>query len=554
LKTSIFDHAKLWVWSAALTAIVVAAGCSDDESSNGNGPTDGVVEISTIIISPRSAEPEDTLAATAVLGGSAAPGNYPSVQWSASGGSFVTDNEMSVRWIAPDNPGVFRLTCRATTGESSDEMSVDVFVGTPQLSVNRNAGQIQLAPTAGQFYYLNSVPRDEEWDSSRVYIQATGVPEPVILGSRRGAQFAFSQSVNLAAYVVNDAGDQWDLDPLAVYVVDLNARSERRITTDRAAPTNQRRNRYTRPYFSPNERWITYEGQLNNPQAGNIDTLDIFIYDLNTDQETSVTAADVTSVQRRNLFPSYSSDSNWLLFASDKGQQNLWDLFGAPLNGSGALADTVRQLTTNGLIGLSPVASLGVPQLAWNPAQPLLAVVGAAGSDGGLHLVTMSAQGATTVDVTDVGSQVEEIAWSGNGQTLAVSSLVEASDGEGVENVIYTVTPAGAATLRHRAREDDRLLDMGWSADAKFLVYRLVRGSESWLELLDIDGGIGLSGPLPITKAVSDGMRALYSAEMSNAVRFGTGDTVYYILFDGSLTPSDTPTIWTLDVSSAVQP
>jgi len=447
------------------------------------------------------------------------------------------------------------LTCRATSGQSSDEMSADVYIGQPVLSVNQNAGEIRLSATPGEFYYLNSIPHEEEWDSSRVYIQSTGVPEAVVPGTRVGAQFVFSKTLKYAAYVVNDAGSsRYSLPPLNVYNVDLNARNERRITTDRAAATSQRRHRFTRPYFSPDENWITYEAMLPAPQAGNIDTLDVFVYNLVTDEETNVTAGDVTSIQRRNLFPTYATDLRWMVFVSDKGQANLWDLFGAPLDGTGAIAGAVQKLTTGGLIGLSAVGSLGEPLLAWNPTQPVLAVVGAAGSDGGLHLVTTSAQGAVVSDVADVGDAVQGFAWSSSGQLLAVSAMVESQSGEGVENALFTVTPGGVATLRHRAREGDRILDMGWSPDGKFLAYRLIRGAQSWLELADIDGGTSYPAPLPVTKAASDGMRGLYSAEMSNAVRYGSGDVLYFILFDTNSAASGTPTIWTLDVSVAVQP
>jgi hypothetical protein len=535
--------------------MVVGAGCSDDEVTNGDDTIDGVVSIATIIVNPKSAAPEDTLIVTAVLEGAATPGSFPSVQWTSTGGSFVTDDEMSVKWIAPDVAGVYRLTCRATTGDSSDETAVDVYVGGPLLSVNRNAGEIQLTAAAGQFYYLNTIPRDEEWDSSRVYIQATGVPEPVIPGARVGAQFVFSSARKYAAYVVNDdGGGQWALDPLDIYLIDLNARSERKITTDRAAPANPRRYQFTRPYFSPDENWVTYQGFQPNETAGNIDTLDVFLYNLVTDQETNVTEGDLASIQRRNLFPTYATDSKWIVFVSDRGQRDQWDLSGAPLDGTGAVADTVRNLTAGGLIGQSPVGSLGEPMLVWNPTQPVLAVVGASGSDGGLHLVTTTDQGASTSDVEEVGDQVREIAWSGNGQILGVSCLVESSTGEGRDNVIFTVTPGGVATLRHRARKEDRIVDMGWSADGKFLVYRLVRGPESWLELMDVDGGTNYPAPLPITKAALDGLREVYAPEMSNAVRYGTGEIIYFILFDTNLTVSGTPTIWTLDISDAVQP
>jgi len=131
---------------------------------------------------------------------------------------------------------------------------------------------------------------------------------------------------------------------------------------------------------------------------------------------------------------------------------------------------------------------------------------------------------------------------------------VDAASGEGTENVIFTVTPGGGVMRRHTARADDRIVDMGWSADGKFLVYRLVRRSKSWFELVDIDGGTNYAAPLAITKEVSDGNRITYSPEMSTAARYGSGDTVYFALFDLGITAQGTPTIWTVDVSSAVQP
>jgi hypothetical protein len=72
--------------------------------------------------------------------------------------------------------------------------------------------------------------------------------------------------------------------------------------------------------------------------------------------------------------------------------------------------------------------------------------------------------------------------------------------------------------------------------------------------LIDIDGGTNYAAPLAITKSASDGKRTTYSPEMSVAARYGTGETVYFALFDLGITAQGTPTIWTLDVSAAVQP
>jgi Tol biopolymer transport system component len=551
LKASILGPEKLWAWLAAVTVAVVVGGCSED-SQDGTDVGVGSVEISTIILKPKTASPGDTIWATAVVSGTATAGNYPEVEWSATGGEFLKSNAMSVDWIAPDSSGVYRLTCRAGGGESSDEKFIDVFVGAPELSVNQNAGEIRLTATQGEFYYLHSIPRFESWDSSSVYIQSTGVPAPVVPGERVGAQFTFSSSLAYAAYVVNSGGP-YTLKPLDVYVVDLAGGTERKITMDRAAPSSQRRQRYSRPYFSPDQNWITYQGLLPNPQAGNVDTLDVFTYNLLTDQETNVTEVDVKIAARKNLFPTYGTDFGWLVYVSNRGRQNQWDLFGVPLSG-GAVDGPIQQLTTGGLIGLSAMESLGRPKLSWNPSQPVLAVVGAAGSDGGLHLVATTAQGANTTDVPELGDEVQTFAWSADGQMLAVSAVVTSTDGVSKQNALFTVTPTGTPTERHRARVNDGILDLGWSPDGKFLVFRLVRRGESWIELVDIDGGTNYPAPLAVTKAAPDGMRAAYSEEMSTASRYGSGDNVYFLLFDPELAGNSSPTIWTLDVSAAVQP
>ncbi|MGD8414142.1 MAG: hypothetical protein PVF33_07910 [Candidatus Latescibacterota bacterium] len=552
MKASIFDHNKLRT-CLAICAVVLAIACSNDDEGGGTD-VEGEVSIQTIIVAPKAAEPGDTLTVTATLSGASAPGDYPSVSWSGSGGEIINSSQLSIDWIAPDTPGVYRLTCDATIDQSSDQDFVDVFVGEPVLSVNQNGGEIRLRPTQGEFYYLNSIPFEEQWDSSRVYVQTSGVPEPVVPGVRVGAQFVFSSDLNQAAYVANTAGSgNFTNDPEDIFVIDLNGRTERVVTTDGAAPSSVRRYQHTYPYFSPNGNWITYQKWRPNPQAGNIDTLDVAVCNLQTDEETVVTDTD-RRTQRKNLFPTYSTNGNWLVFVSDRTKQNTWDFFGNRLTGGGAIADTTVQLTTGGLVGLGSVGSLGTPMLQWNPAQPVLAMVGGGGSDEGLHLVSVTTGGANVANVTDVGNNILEIAWSGNGQILAVSALVDAASGEGVENAIFTVTTAGTVTRRHTARADDRVFDMGWSNDGKFLVYRLVRRSNSWLKLLDVDGGTNLTAPLSLIGEVSDGNRATYSLEMSTAARYGTGNTVYYALFDLDITAQGTPTIWTLDVTSVVQP
>jgi Tol biopolymer transport system component len=541
--------------TVALFAAV--AGCSDEDNGNTDDPG-GVVGISMIILNPKSAEPGDTVIATAVLEGYAAPGDFPAISWSSDGGTFLTNNQTSVGWVAPTTSGVYRLTCKVTGGSNSDQLKTDVFVGNPALSVNGYAGEIHLLSAPPDYYYLHSVPIEGAWDSSSVYIKSSGAPGPVVVSTLRvGAEFAFSNALMYSACVVNDStNSSFTEDALNIYLTNLAAGTQQRVTTDKSFADGTRRQQYRYPYFSPDQNWVTYQGFLPHPQSGTVDTLDVFVYNIQTEEETNVTSGDVTSERRRNTYPTYSTDFAWLVYVSDRASRDQWDLYGQKV--TNGVVDTdpqnVVRLTTGGLIGHGPGENLGVPDMAWNPTQPIVAVVGASGSDGALHLVQTNASGASTEDVTEAGTSVIEFAWSSNGGVLAISSLINSVEAGGTVNAIFTSTPSGVATKKYEAIMGDRIIDMVWAPDSRFLVYRVVRGSLSWFELFDVDGGTVWTGPVVITSTVGIGSRNAYAAEMSTAARYSAQNVVYYIQFDDTLVPSASPSIWTLDISGAVTP
>lgn len=540
----------------AVALLAAVAGCSDDDTGNSDDPV-GVVGISMIILNPKSAEPGDTVVATAVLEGYATPGSFPSVSWTSDGGTFLTNGQTSVGWVAPTTSGVYRLTCKVTGGSNSDQLDTDVFVGTPALSVAGNAGEIQLISASPDYYYLNTVPVEGAWDSSTVYRVSSGTPGPVVLTQRVGAEFAFSNALAYSACVINDStNSSFTEDALNVYLTDLASGIQISVTTDRSFADGTRRHQYRYPYFSPDQNWITYQGYLPHPQSGSVDTLDVFVYNIQTGEETNVTSRDESGSRRRNVYPTYSTDFAWLVYVSDRASRDQWDLYGQKVTNGDVDTDpqNVVRMTTGGLIGLGPGETLGAADMAWNPTQSIVAVVGASGSDGGLHLVQTNASGATTTDVTEVGTSVIEFAWSANGAVLAVSSLINSVSAGGTVNAVFTSTPSGVATKKYEAIMGDRIVDMVWSPDSRYLVYRVIRGNLSWFELLDIDAGTAWTGPVVVTSTVGIGTRNAYAAKMSTAARYPADNIIHYIQFDDTLTPSASPTIWTLDISGAVNP
>jgi Tol biopolymer transport system component len=534
--------------------IFAAAGCSDDET-NGTDITEHV-RIASIILNPKSAEPGDTVQATVVVQGQTVPGSFPAVEWSASGGTFLSNGKTSVGWVAPTTSGVYRLTCKVTSSSNSDTHESDVFVGQTTLIVPQDAGEIQLVPSSSDFFYLHNFGEEGAWDSSSVY-EYTGGGAPIGPGSRVGAQFAFSDGASMpwAAFAAIESLQTTNTeDPINVYLVDLGNGIQTAVTTDQSLPGGSRHHQFENPYFSPDNSALTFQGFLPHPQSGSIDTLDVFVYDIALQQTVNVTASDDQSDRRRNMFPMYSTDHAWLVFVADRQFRDDWDLFGAPI--TSGVVDTqlssVVQLTTGAMIGSGLYNDLGDLILEWNSVQSIIAVVGGRNADGLLHLVQTTGSGATTTDVNDTGNAIIEVSWAPSGQAIGVSSLIQDESGSMV-NALFTVTTGGTATHRHTVIAGDRIVDLGWSPNGQFMVYRVVRATQSWFELIDIDAGTDFLAPVVITPTQTLGNRASYAAEMNTATHVGTSgaDTIVYMLLFGD---EVTPAISTLNITGALQP
>jgi Tol biopolymer transport system component len=550
LKASFFHYRHTLIWLLLMVLGAAVTGCSEDQTTN--DITEGPLSIRMIILDPKSAEPEDTVEATVVLEGQSVPGSFPTVEWSATAGKFVISNESSVKWVAPSASGIVTLTCKATNSVGSVTGSANIYVGAQTELVAAQAGEIHLRATPGEFYHLGGPPSDTGWDSSEVYIHSGGVSSALVTGAQLGAQFAFSSDLTMAAHAalgVTEAANSED--PIDIFLIDLGAATQSRVTTDGSLPGGTRHHQYEYPYFAPDGSSITFQGFLPNPVGGETDSLDVFVYYMSTKEIVNATVADTLSEQRRNLYPTFSTDHNWLVFVSDRAAANRWDLYGLPVTGGVVNTElqAVTRLTRGNLIGVGPSDNLARPLMAWNP-NPSHSVLALVGASGLVHLISTTQSGANTLDVTDVSGTVIGLEWSPDGQLLAVSTLTALVSGGPIVNAIYTVTLGGSPTLRHTTIEEgDQILDMAWSPDRQFMVYRTLRGAQCWFELIDIDGGTGLQAPLVLTASNPVGTRSSYAARMATNARYETGNIVYMLWFNGT-----SPSITTLDVSNIVNP
>jgi Tol biopolymer transport system component len=258
--------------------------------------------------------------------------------------------------------------------------------------------------------------------------------------------------------------------------------------------------------------------------------------------------ADTLSERRRNLYPAVSSDDGWLVFVSDRVERDTWDFYGLPIEGGlvNTALSQVTRLTTAGLVGLGPWTIIDRPLMTWNPSsRPVLAVVG---DDDLLYFVETNSGGANTRPIQGITGDITELDWSADGQTLAVVASRVINEGEPSSSELFTIPIDGSPQLRHVSHAGDQIVDVTWSPDGEFIVYRAIRIDQSWFELIDIDGGTDFLASVVLSGRAPLGNRSSFADQMSTDCAYSPANVVYMLFFDGF-----SPKLSALDISGATQ-
>ncbi len=538
----------MW-WLVASLALVAA--CSNNKKENDTAaPEPTPLSVEEIIVSPKAGSPGDTLLMTAdIRSSSPNVGDIPTTDWSATGGTLIDHNQLTVRWVAPPSPGMFRISVKATNAAGSASDNVDVFVGSEVVRVPTQAGEIKLLPGGSEFYFRHATSLSA---GTEAYAYIGGVQsDPIVSASSVGGDLAFSPSLAFEAHArtvtSNDSTTITNpiLRPRHIYLGDLNGGGLQRITKDLAQTDSPRRNQFTLPSFSPDGTMVAYQGLVTHVFAVSFDSVDVFVYNRNGPTRVRVTG---THPNHRNYYPSFSTDQKWLTFISDRSGNSQWELYGVPV--SGGVVDTnpasVTRLTqTGGTIAPGTGAAPGRPVMAWNPLGSTLAI---AAADGTLYLVTTDAAGASSEVVSGIPNSIQELRWSGDGSMLVVVATGEAD--EKPIQMIFTVT-GSTAQQRLVSIPGDGTRDVALSPDKLWLVFRRTRVNSAWFELLDLTGG-RYPQPVPLTGAGPVSNLLTYRVAMPMNAVWGAANTLFLLRFASS-DATATPQIVSLDVSGAVQ-
>lgn len=529
---------RKWILAFAATAIVVSgglAGCSDNGTGTDGGESQGPIRVSTIIVSPKSPAPGDTIQLTAVIvSDSANVGLFPTVSWSASDGQLLQSDEVSVFWVAPTLSKLVTVSVTATNSINSSSASATVFVGAATTLVASQAGQPFLTDPTGDFLYIHS---PDLTIGSEVFRYAGGNVSDVVPGTELGENLVISRSLTAAAYQIEEPPAGNVIEPINVYYNNLDAGTRKRVTL--YTGTGNRRHQYYNPALSPDGTMMAYQGLRPGPLSTVVDSMDIFVY--YADTGTKVCVTETHGGVRKNHLPTFSSDGNWLLFLSDRTKENepaRWEYYGLKIVGGQVetdSSDTVQITNTNSQLVTIAGGVVNAPLYSWNPLSPIIAMVQ---TNGSLLQVTMGASGGTSV-LTQVPSRPREFEWSPDGATLAYT------DGA----AIYTVPAGGSgATLVHQPPVGDTPFDLKWSADQTMMVYRISRGSISWFEILDLTDPNAI--PVVLTPSAPSSELSGYRRQMSLAPIWLDSNELIYVSFAAG---GATPSIDKLDISGAIQ-
>ncbi len=521
-------------------AFFTVSGCGED----GPADVDGQIlpiNVSMIILSPKSPAPGDTVQVTAVVTSDTLNFEFPRYSWSASGGTFLESDQLSVRWVAPQTSDIYTISVTVENSVSTSSRSVDVFVNSIEEIVSYQAGELHTTISGDSIYFLtsNRTPSHSGFRGFLInlYQRGGGVTPVTTDIDFRGLGYVFSTDRTFSAHTVETRpGGATIENPINIILDDLQTGVQEQITFDQMTPFDIRHTQYTEIVFSPDNNLIGYQVFRPFPAPGQVDTFDVAFYNRTLASEINATGSH--GKFRKNFYPTFSTDGNWLLFVSNRTGQILWELYGLPVSGGTVPLDsasTVRITNTGGSISANLIPTK--PLQTWNP-NAIFSVLAIVDANGQLHIVDPDGPSDITVAVPDAPG---ELVWAPNGESLAIAATRR------LYVLDFSLGQVGNVNLVKEAASGDKITDIAWSEDSDYLIYRVTRAVSCWFEFADIAGNIGLEAPVIVAPAVPIGDIEDYLGIMFTKPQWGAGGEVFLLHFDRS-----SPRMIKLDLTGAL--
>ena len=506
------------VWAVVLAFPLVFAllpGCNDDNGV-AEEPCTPNVQTWSVITNPLAPAPGDTTLLTVQATGEGC-GSWPAYNWTATGGQLLQTQGITVRWVAPDDPGLYGITCRASIETSRDTAATEVMVRDFQYVNTGKIASLKPMMVFGNLTFIAEYgtisPRSTSflgygmyrWSGPGSSVKITNTGEP--------------QSGSYEFAVSGDGSWAWG-SFITTYYASLRQQrmnvwrfptagfgSSANVSADNGGVGIVRKNQHRYPYSNEYGSQVVWKYHFAGSELDG--TTDIFTiafwdqldgpgnwYQLTQGYDTILVQVGAEKIPKRryyqNVRPMFSPDeSNILYFVDTTG---VFEPCLIPM--VGGRPDTLQRhaLMTDPQTGVFEAAGVSISEktvLQWNPVSNLLAFI----AQGYLVFFDYESE---TVALIDGLEKVQEFSWAPDGSQLVAVTA---------EGGVFIVSAAGAVSgmpvyVRERATDDIIGASFSPSLTEPKIGFRLVRKGktalDSWSALIVVDlssGGAAYASP-----------------------------------------------------------
>lgn len=444
-------------------------------------PPPAVLDLTAIICNPLAPAPGDTTQLTAQVKGT---GDNPTYEWQTQAGTLIKNGSISVQWLAPADPGIYRIFVRAAVGTKVDTMSKYIMVR--NVNVVNNGLRYAFYPhiVDGELYYAGSNQSLSAVDFFGFHayhlelppapIDFMAMPAPEISG---GYEFQFFPDGIVTSSITGGA-DYIRQQPMNVFFFPYLVGPKKAISNNEEAGTVFRKNE--NHYVSPSSDLGMYVWQYNKVGPVDDGSQDL----LNVRFRAGAGALSTLTVSKdsifqfgawsykfyRNIKPLFTPDNGTIIYFVDSTET--FEPCVIPMDGTQPVIENRRAIREGQRHGIFFNAGIKVSErtvFQWNPA--IATQLGFIDDARNFCLFDYSDSSAQIV--SNVG-KVSEFAWDPNGRITAVNDAG-----------VIVATPGGVPdTVFVKERPSDDVVGVNWSpgTSGQKVGFRLARKGSSTVE------------------------------------------------------------------------
>jgi hypothetical protein len=459
-------------------------GCSKN-SDNITPEPETAIDLMAIICNPLAPSPGQTAQLTAQVGG---VGENPVYQWQVQGGTLAKDDDITVQWQVPSEPGVYRVFLRASVGSAVDTMSKYVMVRNVT-TINTGLKHTMYPNIIIGVLYFVGVDKnltDLDFLGYHAYKNVqplSPIDKPTTLSVDGGFEFTFYDDGILTSSITN--GNQYfRQQPMNVYLFPYLMIGTRAVSNNELAGTAYRKNQNLHPSAAAAHSIVVWQyNKVGSANDGSKDLVNIRFRVTTLPIQTLTAAKDsalyhglYTYTYYRNVKPMFTPDESEIIYFTDS--TGTFEPCVIPMSGTSPDIALRRAIMTDARHGIFYYAGVKVSEktiFQWNPAIPTQ--VGFIDDSKNFCLFDHSTE---HVEIVPNVGKLSEFVWDPNGRIAAVNDA----------GVIVATPGEEPDTIFAKERSSDAVFGVNWSPDVdnQKLGFRMVRkgasSSESFAALV----------------------------------------------------------------------